>query len=74
MKITVVIGVDLGGAAGTRAPPIIELVGQRYPFAPQKIQVRIFENIETTSETKTKNLTTTRNTTMKTVISIIYTR
>jgi len=36
--------------------------------------VRIFENIETTSETKTKNLTTTRNTTKKTVISINYTR
>src|SRR6218665_1298215 len=40
-------------------PPIIELVGQRYPFAPPIIQVRIFENIETTSETKTRNLTTT---------------
>src|SRR6218665_584792 len=52
------IGVDLGGAAGAR-PPIIELVGQRYPFAPPIIQVRIFENIETTSETKTRNLTTT---------------
>jgi len=31
--------------------------------------MRIFENIET----KTKNLDTTRNTTMKTVISTIYT-
>ena len=50
-----VIGVDLGGSRGTR-PPIIELVGQRYPFAPPIIQVRIFENIETTSETKTRNL------------------
>src|SRR6218665_1934907 len=40
-------------------PPIIELVGQRYPFAPPIIPVRIFENIETTSETKTRNLTTT---------------
>src|SRR6218665_2261078 len=55
-----VIGVDLGGAAGARAPPIIELVGQRYRFAPPIIQVRIFLNIETTSETKTRNLTTTR--------------
>ena len=36
---------------------VIELVGQRYPFAPPIIQVRIFENIETTSETKTRNLT-----------------
>src|SRR6218665_3774157 len=54
------IGVDLGGAAGARAPPIIELVGQRYPFFPPIIQVRIFENIETPSETKTRNLTTTR--------------
>src|SRR6218665_867068 len=69
----VYLGVDLGGSRG--APPIIELVGQRYPFAPpKKVQVRIFENIETTSETKTKNLTTTRNTTRKIVISIIYTR
>jgi len=34
----------------------------------------MFENIETTPETKTRNLTTTRNTTMKTVISIIYIR
>src|SRR6218665_1000506 len=50
----------LRGAAGARAPLIIELVGQRYPFAPPPIiQVRIFENIETTSETKTRNLTTT---------------
>jgi len=52
------IGVDLGGQPG-HAPPIIELVGQRYPFVPPIIQVRIFENIETTSETKTMNLTTT---------------
>ena len=44
------IGVDLGEAAGARAPPIIELVGQGYLFAPPIIQVRIFENIETTSE------------------------
>src|SRR6218665_2393560 len=66
------IGVDLGGSRGAR-PPIIEL-GAKLSFCPPKIQVRIFENIETTSETKTKNLTTTRNTTMKTVISIIYTR
>src|SRR6218665_2459327 len=55
---TKIIGVDLGGSRGTR-PPIIELVGQRYPFAPPIIQVRIFENIEITSETKTRNLTTT---------------
>src|SRR6218665_2127359 len=52
------IGV-LRGQPG-HAPPIIELVGQRYPFAPPIIQVRIFENIETTSETKARNLTTTR--------------
>jgi len=51
------IGIDLG----------------RYPFANPKIEMRIFENIETTSKTKTKKLNTTRNTTMKTVISIIYT-
>src|SRR6218665_1120753 len=57
--IVVTIGVDLGGQPG-HAPPIIELVGQRYPFAPPPIiQVRIFENIETISETKTRNLTTT---------------
>src|SRR6218665_1091739 len=72
-RVHAVIGVDLGGSRGER-PPIIEFGGQRYPFSPPKIQVRIFENIETTSETKTKNLTTTRNTTMKIVISIIYTR
>ena len=29
------IGVDLGGGQPGHAPPIIELVGQRYPFAPQ---------------------------------------
>src|SRR6218665_125013 len=52
------IGVDLGEQPG-HAPPIIELVGQRYPFAPPIIQVRIFKNIETTSETKTRKLTTT---------------
>src|SRR6218665_370203 len=34
------------------APPIIEL-GAKVSFCPPKIQVRIFENIETTSETKT---------------------
>ena len=28
------IGVDSGSSRGTRIPPIIELVGQRYPFAP----------------------------------------
>jgi len=44
-----------------------------YPFAPPIIQVRMFENIETTSETKTRNLTTTRYIIMKTIISIIYT-
>src|SRR6218665_2282027 len=55
-----VIGVDLGGQPGHAPPSIIELVGQRYTFAPPPIiQVRIFENIETTSETKTRNLTTT---------------
>src|SRR6218665_1381462 len=33
-RVFISIGVDLGGSRGTR-PPIIELVGQRYPFAPQ---------------------------------------
>ena len=69
------IGVDLGGSRGTR-PPIIESVGQRYPFAPPIIQLRIFENIETTSETKTRNLTRAYYQIyiiIKTIISIIYT-
>ena len=43
-----------------RVPPIIELGGKGILLPPQKIQVRIFENIETTSETKAKNLNTTR--------------
>ena len=54
----------LRGAAG-RAPPIIELGGKGILLPRKKIQVRIFENIETTSETKTNNFTTSRNTTMK---------
>src|SRR6218665_780099 len=56
------------------APPIIELVGQRYLFTPPPpiIQVRIFENIETTSETKTWNLTILPYIIMKTIISITY--
>jgi len=49
------------------------LRGEGILFPPKKIEIRIFENIGNTSETKTKNLNTTRNTTMKTVISIIYT-
>src|SRR6218665_2689393 len=57
-SIHMYIGVDLGGSRGTR-PPIIELVWQRYPFAPPIIHVKIFANIETTAETKTRNLTTT---------------
>src|SRR6218665_1842165 len=51
-------GVDLGGSRGAR-PPIIEL-GAKVSFCPPIIQVRILENIETISETKTRNLTTTR--------------
>jgi len=35
--------------------------------------MRIFENIEGASEAKRKNLNTTRNTKMNTVISFIYT-
>ena len=54
------IGVDLGGQPG-RAPPIIVL-GAKVSFCPPIIQVRIFLNrpIETSSETKTRILTTTR--------------
>jgi len=59
--------VDFGGQPG-RAPNNWD-GGQRL----QKIEMRIFENIETTLETKTKNINTTWNTTMKTVISIINT-
>jgi len=52
-------------------------VGKGILVPPPKIEMKLFENIETTSETKTKNLNTTRNTRMKkvisTIISIIYT-
>ena len=34
--------------------------------------MRIIETIETTSETKSQNLNTSRNTTMKTVIPVFY--
>ena len=43
------IGVDFGGQPGRAPPPIIEVGGQRYPFAP-KIEIKFLENIETTSE------------------------
>ena len=54
-----IIGVDLGGQPG-HAPPNNWVGGAKVSFCPPPIiQVRIFENIETTSETKTRNLTTT---------------
>src|SRR5688572_6552874 len=63
------IGVDSAGAAGARAPPIIEMVGH---CPTNKSRGEFLKISKTSSETETKNLNTIRNSIMKTKIIYIF--
>jgi len=69
------MGADFGVGAARALPQELRWRGKSILFLPKNTEMRIFLNIETTSdsETKTMNLNTNRNATMKTDVSIIYT-